>query len=267
MQEYIKIDQHLHLLSQIPALITANLIEETEDYSHTNLVFDVVGKRMLTRWMVSANENVCLSLDLEKLTFQWIDKQIKVKKEIQIAGKTFEQTENEVKSSVTEIGFASNVFTKPLKYELEDYHFRAAEFHPFHEDGLNNWIKIRSLANAACERFLTHLNAAVEVRIWPHHFDTGVYTELANKLGVGFGLAMQDSLVDSPYLYLSGYALAGALGMDNLPKLEHGLWKTGGWNGAVLPYSKLHHLDESNSLTIIDNFMIRSLSWYQQAIL
>lgn len=45
MLEYINVDQHLHLLCQIQARVAANLIPGKEDYSHTNLAFDPIGKR------------------------------------------------------------------------------------------------------------------------------------------------------------------------------------------------------------------------------
>ena len=64
-----------------------------------------------------------------------------------------------------------------------------------------------------------------EVRIWPHHFDTGIYLEVNSKLGIGFGWAMADKMIDQPYFYFTPYGLNGhKLLTENLEDPEHGFW-------------------------------------------
>ncbi|MCG8310311.1 MAG: hypothetical protein MI975_23150 [Cytophagales bacterium] len=265
MQEYVNVDRKLHLLCQVLAKIAANLIEETEDYSHTNLGFDPIGRRIFTRWINSEKGDISLCVDLNRFSFQWIDHGLRVKKEIPISGKTYGQLESELEFSASEFGYGPELYKKPLKYEIEDYPFKEAIYRSLPKDGLNDWIKFRSSANTACEHLLEHLNATAEIRIWPHHFDTGIYTVLSGKLGVGFGLAVQDSMVNAPYFYLSGYPLDGGLKMENLPKLKDGYWETGAWKGAVLPLNILY--DQEDTYAVIDNFILSSFSWYQQTIL
>ena len=53
----------------------------------------------------------------------------------------------------------------------------------------------------------THFHEVSEVRIWPHHFDTGClgYFDTKKNVSVGLGLAIPDKNVDDWYFYASGY--------------------------------------------------------------
>ena len=263
MEEYIKLDQLLHQLCQVHALITSNLVKEQEDYSHTNLGFDALGRRILSRWISTNHQKVCLSLNLEKFTFEWLSDSFDLIKEIEIVGKYFGQLQNEVQSSLTEIGFVEKELTVGLKYEIQDYPFKGNSIDHPETESLDEWIRIRSLANFACNLFLKFLNSDAEVRIWPHHFDTGFYLEIANKLGVGFGLAMKDNLIGSPYFYLSGYPLSGDLQMKNLPSLENGHWEKGNWKGAVLTLRQFY-FREQDKQDIIHRFLKSAFAWHRK---
>jgi hypothetical protein len=90
---------------------------------------------------------------------------------------------------------------------------------------LENWIRIRAQANQACFQFLGHVQKQAEVRIWPHHFDTGVYLEFNAQVGIGFGLAIADSMIDKPYYYLVGYPLGSkSWNWQEVIALKTGTW-------------------------------------------
>ena len=46
-------------------------------------------------------------------------------------------------------------------------------------------------ANRSSNQLLGYAQADSEVRIWPEHFDTGVYFEYNGTIGIGFGLVLQ----------------------------------------------------------------------------
>jgi len=103
------------------------------------------------------------------------------------------------------------------------------------------WNEYRSLANVACDLLLGFLQDDGEVRIWPHHFDTGTYLEVTSEISLGFGLAMEDSMVGAPYFYFSGYGLNGnEIEYSKMTPPSVGKWViTEHWKGAVLPLSDL----------------------------
>ena len=262
MQGYVDIDQRLHLLCQILAKVTANFIPEKEDYSHTNLAFDTISNRISSRWMQNSKGNVFLALNLDSSMLQWINESLQVIGEFKITGKTFAQIESELLSSLTSVGFDSNELSAKLKYEIEEYPFKDLPVESMGKESINSWTTYRSLANQACEAFLNHINGKEEVRIWPHHFDTGVYKEIRAKLGIGFGLAVKDSLANTPYFYLSGYGLQDKMVLKDLTDLEYGSWKTGDLNGAILSLTALEQIQDQQKIKVINSFIKSTLDWY-----
>ncbi|MCK5700480.1 MAG: hypothetical protein KAI29_04980 [Cyclobacteriaceae bacterium] len=262
MQEYINVDRRIHLLSQILAKVNRNFMPEKEDFSHTTLSFDALGKRIASHWIKTENGNIALALNLTDFSYDWLDASFNVIKKYNIAGKNIEQLETEIISDFKDIGLGKDGFTKKLKYKIPEYPFKEEKAQVFGKQALDKWIYFRNMANEAVFRFLKHLLMTDEIRIWPHHFDTGVYKDIDGKIGLGFGLAMQDSLVDSPYFYLSGYLLTGQLSFENLPSLKFGRWDTGDWNGAVLPLSEIDDLSDVEKRTAVDEFIKSTLDWY-----
>lgn len=133
-------------------------------------------------------------------------------------------------------------FLKAMHYEIPDYGFKEEVIKKWKSADLDLWIKYRHLANEACALLANHLNKAVAIRIWPHHFDTGIYMELNKQTGVGFGWAMADDKVNEGYFYFSAYGLNDTkINYDSVSNLSAGRWITGNeWNGAVLGMSVAH---------------------------
>ena len=111
-------------------------------------------------------------------------------------GKTFHQYERELINTLNEMDFEVDGLTEPLHFEIPVYAFLEENLDRPEENSLMSWIRIRTQANHACMEFLGHIQKSAEIRIWPHHFDTGVYVEVNQEVGVGFGLAMADSIID-----------------------------------------------------------------------
>ncbi len=128
-------------------------------------------------------------------------------------------------------------------------------------DAVENWIHLRKLANEACTHVLVYLQQSGEIRIWPHHFDTGLYVEATPAIGIGFGLAMEDKLVGEPYFYLTGFGLGEK--KPNYEKksiLPAGEWVLSKkWKGAVL---RISDLEPGNESEIILTFIGAVLQGY-----
>jgi hypothetical protein len=261
MLEYIHTNQRLHLLCQILAKITATYVPEKEDYSHTNLAFDPFTGRLNSRWMEAANGQVYLALNIYESTFQWIDQFLNVIDEIHIKDTTIDELEAETMDSLHKVGLPSDKSRVDLKYEVEDYPFSNIPFNELDKAGVEIWAECRTMANHACQDILNYVNASVEIRIWPHHFDTGIYFTVKDQLGIGFGLAIKDNLAHAPYFYLSGYGLKSKLKMRKLPALPAGRWITGEWNGAILPFDELEQTAQQKS-DVAKSFSQSALRWY-----
>lgn len=263
MQEYTKTDQQLHWLSQVLAKANRAFVPAKEDDSHTNLYFDSVAGRLLGRWIEKDHQMIMLTLNLESIQFEWVDQYFEVKHATSVINKSLEDIEKEVAIFPSSLGMPSEKMFEALHFEIPRYGFNSIAQKDISDEGLRQWKFFRYLANLASLDFMGFVQAETEIRIWPHHFDTGVYTQLTPGFGLSFGLAMEDSLAGQPYFYLAGYASGGQVNYTNLPELENGKWITGdNWNGAILPLGDLDTKKLKANLSAIAGFIRSAGNWY-----
>jgi hypothetical protein len=253
MQEYNDTDIRLHLLSQLIAKVGHTFVPKKEDESHTNVYFDSLGSRLLGRWIDSPKGKVLVSLNLDTLYFEWLDASMHVLFEAETIGMSYAEIEATLARQIKKLGINAEGFSEKLHFEIPDYPIAHEPVDVLIDDGLAEWKFYRSIANDTCGWLLGHLQQQAEVRIWPHHFDTGIYFIPNDRIGIGYGLAMEDPMAGSPYLYFSGYAQKGTLNYENVPTLDAGRWEVSeSWKGAILPLSDLADLDESEDYSVTD---------------
>ena len=241
IKNYTNTDQKLHLLCQIIAKANRTFVPTKKDGSNTNLAYNMLKNRIEGRWIKASSGKIILSLNLSNFQFEWIDEQNTVLDSIHSIGFTMEKIENEIDKGLGNLGLHSDAFKEPMHYKIPKYSFLNDPISPISYDEIRLWKMFRGLANVACDNLMLSLKNTSEIRIWPHHFDTGIYLEPSTQIGIGFGLAMEDSLVAAPYFYFSGYGLNGyTIDYTNFQVLEIGKWIVEeNWKGAVLP---LHDL-------------------------
>jgi len=242
MLGYNKADQTIHQLSQTIAKANRTYVPKQADDSHTNLFFDILGKKLYGRWIKVDKGRVILALDIEKFCFEVINGQRAVISSFDIVGQTQSEIELRIEGYFSQLGLDPMGFRERLHYEITAYEFVNNAYQmPAQKESLLPWYEYRSLANVACDLLLGFLQVDGEVRIWPHHFDTGTYLELTPEIALGFGLAMEDSMVGAPYFYFSAYGLKGnEIDYSKMAELSFGRWIVAeNWKGAVLPLPEL----------------------------
>ncbi len=255
MQEYNSTDQHIHLLCQPIAKLNRTYVTKKEDDSHTNLFFDSVNNRIFGRWVETNQGFVVLALNLETQEYEWLTKSLHQISTHNVVGKTIEEIEIDTEQLLDSKGQSIAGFRKPLHFDIPDYSFKEEPFKPFNKVGLSEWKEYRRLANSMCSSVLGMLQADGEARIWPHHFDTGIYIEQTSSLGIGYGLATFDGMLDSAYFYVSGYGLNdAAIDYNKLEQPSFGKWLTEDWKGAALEIKKLQGLSLLEKVNIVEKF-------------
>lgn len=129
---------------------------------------------------------------------------------------------------------------------------------------LNEWIFWRTLANQACAYLLDKLNRTAKIRIWPHHFDTGIYVEIDQDYGIGFGLAIKDDMVGAPYFYATLNTANQSVNYAEFDKLSDGIWLHNDWKGAVLSIKKLSFRNREHSMATTKTFIDEVMECYLQ---
>ncbi|MCK5372368.1 MAG: hypothetical protein KAQ62_27590 [Cyclobacteriaceae bacterium] len=263
MQEYTKTDQQLHWICQIIAKANRTFVQKEEDDSHTNLYFDRIGNKIVGRWIETPHGKLILSLVLSNLHLEWLNESLDTTKSVSSIGRHASEIEQELTEGMQKLGLDPDGFMDKLHFEIPSYTFA---HEPIQEIGiakLNEWKHYRQLANEACVMVMGYLQVFGEIRIWPHHFDTGIYIEPNERIGIGFGLAMEDSMAGSPYFYVSGYPKKGEINYVNLPQLNRGKWEVDGqWKGALLPLSEIKNLSYEEQQKSILEFSKYTLDWF-----
>lgn len=261
MNQYMEMDKRLHLLSQVLAKAGRSYAPKRDDDGHTNLCFDALGDRISGRWITGSQGKIRLTLNLSSLQYEWLDTSAQVLQAVPVRGKYIRDLEKELSRTAADYALMPQDFSEALHFQIPAYPFAEEMVAPFGLEGLDNWRFFRHWANEACTRVLNYLQVEGEIRIWPHHFDTGIYVQAKPGLSLGFGFAMQDSLCDTPYYYLSGYADQGVLAYESAGPLEQGRWESGaGWKGAMLPVNK-QFSSEWEGRARIDRFIVQALTW------
>lgn len=225
-------EKQVHLAAQYLATTGINFLSKKADDSHTNVGLNSE-KGYLETWPLN-DKGYKLGFDYTEFALRWLTNDEKV---LNLDGKTHQDVVQWI-NGVTEVLDNKTPYSYQLHYDLpyekitDDFVFQK----PSSEE-LNALLKVRIIAQNALEGIVKELDLDTDIRIWPHHFDTGGYVVLdANKnIRVGFGMAIPDSLVDDFYLYTSGYNSNGGIDTASFEKLALGSWKNEGFKGAIAP--------------------------------
>jgi hypothetical protein len=202
---YTRTDQRLHQLAQILAKFNRTYVASKEDDSHTNIGYDPINRRLFSRWTQQLDKRYILSLELNPISFALLDESYRRELEVVCLGKTIPQIESELEHALSEVNSDTDGFLNPMHYEIPEYENANQPVENFSEEDLYEWTDTRALASYACHQVQAHFQVREEVRIWPHHFDTGIYVPLNDSISIGFGLAMQDKFADSSYFYYTAF--------------------------------------------------------------
>lgn len=266
MKAYNPADKQLHLLSQLIARTNRTFVAKKEDDSHTNLAFDCVTNRITGRWINAPSGPILLTINLSSLDFEWLDAAYNMVQSFPSVCHTFAEIEQGIYKGLPKLGLDQQGFLEELHYKIPEDYFGSHVLSSPGMEGLSDWKYARKLANQACEYALQIIGTGAEIRIWPHHFDTGTYALAKNRIGIGVGLAMEDQLAGAPYFYVSGYPTNGKpVEYTKFPGLEFGRWETEkDWKGAILVLKDIDMENAFEANSIISAFMKESIGYFMQ---
>jgi hypothetical protein len=231
MQEFKSMKDQMHLAAQYLAAAAISFVEKKEDDSHTNLGFDSESGRMSTHPLSDSGDT--LSLNYNTFALDW-NSSTNVES-IQLDGASHKEVLAWLtKLSQEKIGKS---YTYSFHYDVPYSIADTTVFTMSDSAELKRLLQLRILTQAILEQTLLENNMQSEIRVWPHHFDTGAFTALPNKpdIAVSFGLAIPDTLSSAHYLYISGYKGHDGISTQGFDALTKGEWKDDGFKGAILP--------------------------------
>jgi hypothetical protein len=220
--------KNIHLASQYLAAAGKSFLENKDDDSQSNLAWHTGSNILVSR---DLRKGIQLALSLETGHLIWLLEDV-----IHSQMDTQKHTHKEIVLWISKNAISLEIDT-PYAFETNytlDY--------PKQEDSVVLGFDLTqasilaqtfTLAQNALASFLNTNELTSEIRVWPHHFDLGIYTEIKPKLFLGAGLAIPDSLENELYFYASGWNKGQSVETKNLPKLKIGAWHQA-WNGGTL---------------------------------
>ncbi len=245
--------QQQHHAAQFIALVGKYLIPNKPDDSHTNMEF--IPETKLLRGQKMPN-GFRVALDLENMILKIYSAEDSILKEIVLGSKSKHLVFEELKKSLLEVQIDASALKESLHYEIPSHAVNEGKAFDVSDKGsfVEN-AKYRYNAKSILKQVATNFDSSEEVRIWPHHFDTGAYYILSkNEKGaatqtVGIGFAIPDSMVAEPYYYLSFWSEEPIENADSFPTLAVGKWMIPTWSGAILSHSEI-----INKKTVVEQF-------------
>jgi len=228
----MKAINEIHLGAQYLAAAGISFVEKQADDSHTNVGWDTDNQRLVSRTFGTKESQLALNTKLFAL--EWLNKGDLVAN-VTLENKTHAEIVKWIANEVRE-NEVGKEYTYAFHYELP-YAAITDDFVFGRPDSSESTILIDalSLAQGVFERFLDTNGLASEIRVWPHHFDLGIYAEFSaeKNLFLGAGLAIPDTMIDNLYFYVSGYKGGEAVVTKDFKALSRGKWHTD-WEGATL---------------------------------
>ncbi|NAS29386.1 hypothetical protein GTQ40_00235 [Flavobacteriaceae bacterium R38] len=240
----------LHHLSQTLAAFSNSYLDKAEDDSQSNLLWSVEKEAIISR---SVN-NIHLELHIKDLVLKLVSPTETITLDVLGLAKT--DLDSWLKKHLSLVSLDENRFNYNLGFSLDSDHTTFIDLDTDAEKSILELINHRNFCQNALESISKAYKNATEIRIWPHHFDTGMLIDLSSQhdmsKGLGLGYAIADSLSDLPYFYTYGWGIP--IDYNSLSSLKNGLWIDKEWKGALLA--------ANNSITFkdIENFYLEASS-------
>ena len=227
-------EKQMHLAAQYLAAAGISFLSKKDDDSHTNLGFDSTNGTLSTH-MLSENKDV-LSLNYQEFSLDW--NSLNGTSSIPLDGATHREIViwiSEQSQKMLNKKYEYN-FHYDLPYSVtDDFTFKLTD-----ASKLKRLLDLRILAQVSLESILTANVLTASIRVWPHHFDTGIYTKLPDtEIFIGCGLAIPDTHCEDHYFYASGYQNGKSIDTSSFGKLENGEWRNNGFFGAIISATQL----------------------------
>lgn len=221
----------MHLAAQYLAAAAISFVPKKADDSHTNLGFLRETGSLSTRPLADSGE--VLALNYTDFSLEWHDQNSRAS--LALEGQTHHDVLNWINRNLS-----NSKIEKPYTYQFHyDLPYQITSDFTFCLDAkrLQELMDLRTLADSMIQSFLSDHQLSSQIRIWPHHFDTGALAQLGGDTGlsVGLGLATPDTMLDDHYFYISGYRGHNALSTSSFTELAYGKWYNNTFKGAVLP--------------------------------
>jgi len=249
--------EQLHIAAQYLTAASKSFVPTKADDSHTNLGWNHQTKSLETRDLNP--QGLRLTLNHEFFSLDVTHPKSGVEASFPLEGATHLDTVawigREMQFCGIDTPFEFDLhFDLPYIEDFDDQKFTGIDEKEAMAIGQLRWMADKAVQSA--QNLFSDLS---DVRVWPHHFDSGALGTLKSNpdISIGLGLSIPDNLSDTYYFYVSGYKGEKAIDTAGFPSLDKGKWLNDGWKGALLQA-------EGVSIPVVGNFLMKAISAFDQ---
>ncbi len=224
----------LHHLSQFLAAFSNSYLPKEDDDSQSNIDWSIEKTAVVSRTV----KGIHIELNFKELLLTIVSKDSR--DELDVLGLKKDDIDSWLRTSLERLGFEKDLFNYDVGFTLDTPHDLFLDLDKETEACISNLIEHRNWSQISLENIADGKSVnATEIRVWPHHFDTGMLIDLSEKkdlsVGLGLGYAIADTTASKiPYFYVYGWGKE-SIDYKNLTALKEGHWAFENWKGAVLP--------------------------------
>lgn len=229
-----------HHAAQYIAMAGKAYLAHMDDDSHTNMAWD--GKKnAYTGRPITGSSIFYLALETNDFTLALADAGKEEWPRLPLHGKTREEVLAWLQSEVEKRGLNPELLKWDLHYEIPHYEYDDGKPYAIPEKEVQNDLAAyRSNANIILGNIGLRFKDSSEVRIWPHHFDSGLFIPYGKDQegnvtkGIYAGWNIADEHVPEPYFYITFYPWDHVRPVQLPGLLSKGHWHTNGFYGIFL---------------------------------
>jgi hypothetical protein len=260
MEDLNKAIMICHQAAQLIAMTGKHLIPAKKDDSHTSMTYKK-GLSLLLGGKIAGKQAMRVALDIRTLNLMILTDKLEMLAEFNLNGKYLIEGFDFLKSELLSLGADTSKMNMKMHYSLPYQSLADIEIEMFSAPAFKQHALLRENAELMLRFFSDIFINTDKVRVWPHHFDTGIILyKRKNSSGqhittVGAGFSMADEMIDQPYFYINYWSGNGITKSSNFPTLEHGEWGKEGWNGASLKIQELYNYsDPEEQVNMLSKF-------------
>ncbi len=245
----------LHHAAQFAAMVSNSYLPKLNDDSHNSLQWNTEMCCLESHWIDNPTVRVLIDVkNFEIIIDNYLSMEI-----IPLDGWTKEQVIGNLQAELKRIHLNPALlrpvdqFTIPIHPVDKGLPFSKPSF-----EFLNEWTSYLNLTYDVLSEIQPRFAGASSIRVWPHHFDMGLYIPIAKDeagsdiQSIGLGLAVPDAYVPEPYFYINHWSREPIKYPEHLPLTRYGYWNTENWKGLVLTASAV--LVKTDQVAFIKGF-------------
>jgi hypothetical protein len=217
-------------------MVSNSYLPRLSDDSQNNFSWDRETGKLDGRW-IGGKTRACLDV----IKFELVVEHEGQINRLPLNGLTVEEISHNLRGHLDDVKLDGDQLLPITQFEIPSHAVdRGAPFEKPDEADLEQWARWLSNAEGMLEYVAPIFPWASQIRIWPHHFDMGLFIPITrgnnatDLQSISLGLAIGDDEVDVPYFYINHWSKDSISYPATNPSIRTGYWHDSGWKGFVL---------------------------------